>query len=1805
LRNAYDKIHGNQDLPKRVVSVDVSPLTAPDAHTWLHIHEKEIARMRDLFGRKTNQPALPQIVSYADARFCQITAIPQLQIHACPQGERRSGILVARQLSKARRLKDKGDKSKEGEDETSGAKMCKHISNLLLSVGIDEENDHSVNSSKQKMQRAKSRTMMKAKALAAFTAEAPRSAGANADHETPLEQNPFGLASANDSPRLAAVHEDNEADHASVEEGSSNVKDNDSVTSSADGDALVNTDKEKGAAAASSSTEPEHKNKGIIHGVAHMLHLTDSTNGKNVPKLDLPANTGDDDRGDLVSPSALLAAGNSDSDEETETAYAELTYSSDESADSLGLKGVDSDEEEPSGSQGNKKRLTAAMRDALGLKERHKARAAKRHSHVRRKLSKKFKPRSLAIGNESTDDDEEEEEEEEDGEVDEPGTVVPHLNVFTMKPEDVQWDDELSLLYHEAGMLDKIKDVPEILQSNKGAELEFIERLIEKYADVLPLEQKIRTSNLKLILERPPPSSLDLKAELEQLYELCGKPELKEGAESVVKEYAGREVELIEQHVAKYLLLLPEGSQMTERMECIRVMFTPSGLLPNPLNKNALKKFTFGRRKSRVHDINHALYVHKDDIDWKGELTHMYLLIGKPEKVSELDKIIEANKGVEVLLIKRFRENYESKLPKNEQLRLSSLEFIMKKPHVTWTPGMIDWEAELATIYLAAGQMEKLEVVRDIAEANKGAEAELVLRLVDKYRTFLPPQLVTRLVALREIAAKPSLYSTTKDINWKAELAAFYLAIDKPEKLEHLDAILEDNKGSEGDLFAHFCDKYRTEIPNVLIEHILSLGRLIERERLGQSYLDNFDNLQLSGYQYDTNQTRDKHEVVHIIDLSLNRIRFLDFSHKMTWSVNHVVALNLAGNLLVTLEGIGSCEQLRFLNCSDNLLTDMYALRSCSRLRHLKISGNRLTSLSFLSPREMEVADDPDEHSKALLDSRRGTKGAYKSVRATKFFMSQFGRGEDQETARRASVSVISPRASPRLLAAMLHAAKQRQNETDTTSEGDGSSSSAAVSGAARSDSTNFDFYNTAEGIDWEKEIVVFYTSGGLLDKLSSVPNTLKTYVGSEGKAQMCQDLYEKYRPEPSQNFGHLNLPRYADDEDKDQEGDNNINKMVALPTSLIPRSNLLRLQQLQALATPRAVYAQPYDIDWRVELSLFYQAMGMHDKAAIVSKILSGHKGYEDELTDQILAKYDADAAAATAPLTAAERGESKDGATTTAPTVVVRIPEAARERLMAARNQLAALHTRDYEGGVDGEGEEKAGGSADGATSNTKAVPHASWLGGKQSKLSVAVNSDKGNSVDSPEPTPRVMLPKRLADEKAEGGPMNNSNSQSTLGTAFSSSGDSSDADEVGAPKQTRFAPLNTAVDEGMGAAVANKQVFKLPHLEYLNASENSTLESLHGLRHYSHVSLQHLELRHCNLRDQHLVELVDLPLNTLLLDNNHIASLDDSLPYLTTLRHLKNLSLLGNPVQVGSSGSTRTDDDDTGNGADMRSQDTEKNAKTFMASLVQESTVSAAVKAGKSSGGYAKNGSSVDQVSTMSRADSQNSQNSATIADKALVDSEAEKAANQHGKAASKSLYSIAILDNIDTLETLDHLTVPPALYTQLRRLKAQVEGDAILADIERYYSSEMMSMEDVHKNLASKHRRSETLIKAIVKDKTVRIEEEMSALMKYARTRLLTLRSGAGSSNGLVILGQDEGKNGKPSEVLSTVRSEFNSKRRQREDNKAAAQAQREALERLERENKQRAQQAVVASPNKTSPRRDSVLGGLALSPKAGL
>lgn len=173
---------------------------------------------------------------------------------------------------------------------------------------------------------------------------------------------------------------------------------------------------------------------------------------------------------------------------------------------------------------------------------------------------------------------------------------------------------------------------------------------------------------------------------------------------------------------------------------------------------------------------------------------------------------------------------------------------------------------------------------------------------------------------------------------------------------------------------------------------------------------DSFSGLQLVGDSYNTDivveasssttinresgsikeyatKTREVY-LLHFIDASLNRIRFLEFDENTSnWSPSFIIGLNLSENLLVSLIGIEACINLRFLNCKDNLLTSMTSLRGCRNLRRLEISGNRLNSLSLLTEDEMA-------HENALAtstDNNDNDAGAVttkeRKKRASEFFM--------------------------------------------------------------------------------------------------------------------------------------------------------------------------------------------------------------------------------------------------------------------------------------------------------------------------------------------------------------------------------------------------------------------------------------------------------------------------------------------------------------------------------------------------------------------------------------------------------------------------------------------------------------------------------------------------------------------------------------------------------------------------------------------------------------------------------------------------
>merc|ERR1711998_384948 len=70
---------------------------------------------------------------------------------------------------------------------------------------------------------------------------------------------------------------------------------------------------------------------------------------------------------------------------------------------------------------------------------------------------------------------------------------------------------------------------------------------------------------------------------------------------------------------------------------------------------------------------------------------------------------------------------------------------------------------------------------------------------------------------------------------------------------------------------------------------------------------------------------------------------------------------------------------------------------------------------------------------------------------------------------------------------------------------------------------------------------------------------------------------------------------------------------------------------------------------------------------------------------------------------------------------------------------------------------------------------------------------------------------------------------------------------------------------------------------------------------------------------------------------------------------------------------------------------------------------------------------------------------------------------------------------------------------------------VLGEVLLNEIEKYYSEELVSIEDVHKNPTQRHKKNEDFVKNIVKEKGRRIEDEMNTLMLFARTRLQELKN----------------------------------------------------------------------------------------------
>jgi len=76
----------------------------------------------------------------------------------------------------------------------------------------------------------------------------------------------------------------------------------------------------------------------------------------------------------------------------------------------------------------------------------------------------------------------------------------------------------------------------------------------------------------------------------------------------------------------------------------------------------------------------------------------------------------------------------------------------------------------------------------------------------------------------------PSKYSHIREVDWRAELRAFYLGINMPEKLPGIGEILLTWKGKEEQMLSHLMTKYKRSIPPGLAEHLNTLSNYVETQ---------------------------------------------------------------------------------------------------------------------------------------------------------------------------------------------------------------------------------------------------------------------------------------------------------------------------------------------------------------------------------------------------------------------------------------------------------------------------------------------------------------------------------------------------------------------------------------------------------------------------------------------------------------------------------------------------------------------------------------------------------------------------------------------------------------------------------------------------------------------------------------------------------------------------------------------------------------------------------------------------------------
>lgn len=99
-----------------------------------------------------------------------------------------------------------------------------------------------------------------------------------------------------------------------------------------------------------------------------------------------------------------------------------------------------------------------------------------------------------------------------------------------------------------------------------------------------------------------------------------------------------------------------------------------------------------------------------------------------------------------------------------------------------------------------------------------------------------------------------------------------------------------------------------------------------------------------------------------------------------------------------------------------------------------------------------------------------------------------------------------------------------------------------------------------------------------------------------------------------------------------------------------------------------------------------------------------------------------------------------------------------------------------------------------------------------------------------------------------------------------------------------------------------------------------------------------------------------------------------------------------------------------------------------------------------------------------------------------------------------------YTIAILDAVSSLKSLDHLSIAPSMYRNLELMKNQLEAQAFVQEVTSFYAHEMAALSGIQRNLLQRHQFEQFTLEKAVKSRTAQLQEEMNDFISYSQTKI---------------------------------------------------------------------------------------------------